>query len=219
MRHGVHVLVAIVACVCGTLSGHGGDAHVVTAAGVAAKLPSMDAEAFPDRSLAESFLRGQEAVHWLESTHEPSVSEVYQAKVQDALECFRAASQLVRRLSIFSTNETAEDINTTDLKFLLSEFYLAQCELKVTGEDRATHVRRAQVLQDLFLANCERVGLLSAQDLEELRAGVDAPVDRTTKIERYKRERAAKQRLEVREAALLTASALPRAHTCLERRN
>ena len=50
----------------------------------------------------------------------------FQDSVQRGIESLRAAWRAVRRLALFSRNETKDDLATAALKFLLIPFYLSE---------------------------------------------------------------------------------------------
>ena len=83
-------------------------------------------------SLGELFKSGQALITELEATSLASVDVTYQAKVHDGLARLERANDLVRQLSIFSSNEILDDINTHDLQFLLIPIYLGDLTLKIT---------------------------------------------------------------------------------------
>ena len=64
----------------------------------------------------------------------------------------RGAAEGVRRLALFSSNESADDVATGDLKYLLVPFYLAEARARTSNVKRslrsacATAPLRAQAL-------------------------------------------------------------------------
>lgn len=81
-------------------------------------------------SLGQLFQHGQATITELEETSLASADAAYQEKVSQGLRCLSRAQALVDQLSIFSSNEILEDINTHDLRFLLIPAYLGELTLK-----------------------------------------------------------------------------------------
>lgn len=58
----------------------------------------------------------------------------------------------VLRMGVFSSNEELEDVNTTDLKYAMCPFYLAELTDRLEGEGRVEELKRVNVwriLKDL----------------------------------------------------------------------
>lgn len=73
---------------------------------------------------------------------------------------FEDATRLVNVASIFSSNESYEEISTENLKYLLLPFLLAQTTLKLTNvQDRKNVVDVAKIYYDDFINRCEEYGL------------------------------------------------------------
>jgi len=84
-------------------------------------------------SLKEEFEAGQKLYNDITNSTLSSNDENFQKQVNDAIRHFTRASILVQQLSIFSINETVEDINTSDLKFLLIKVYLGELYIKIVN--------------------------------------------------------------------------------------
>jgi len=67
-------------------------------------------------TLKEEFEAGQKLYNDIVNSTLSSNDESFQKQVNDAIRHFTRASILVQQLSIFSINETVDDINTSDLK-------------------------------------------------------------------------------------------------------
>lgn len=118
---------------------------------------------------------------------------------------FQELQTLVAKASIFSDNESLEDISTKSLPFLCIEHYLAMALIQATTpklQDRLSNLHMSCDLFDSFLSNIETVELLRAADkkgfqcLGELSSNEDEsalllPFDRDTKIARQRAKRAA----------------------------
>jgi immunoglobulin-binding protein 1 len=94
-------------------------------------------------SLGQLFSTGQAILTELEDSSLSSIDPVYQAKVNDAIRRLIRADDLVAQLNIFSDNEIIDDINTNDLKFLLTTAYLGDLTLKISGKD----IDRSKILE------------------------------------------------------------------------
>ena len=111
---------------------------------------------------------------------------------------------LIKRENVFSSNETADDINTADLRYLLAHFYIGALLLKlvVARDDRLTLLRRARAHLSVFVGRCKQLGLFSDADadaLERMHRGMTAQQKRDYKVERFRRQKATRAQL----AALL----------------
>lgn len=144
----------------------------------------------------------------LESTTEPS-SPVYQEHLRAAFATIEECSRLVDSLSLFSRNESEDDIASTDLQYLSIQYHLAELTLRDSITDRRTVLKRAQQSYQNFLSLLDAYNILSKsnQKLHEqylnnrnefsLLSGRDAASRRDTKIARYKQEKQLKAKLEL----------------------
>jgi TAP42-like family len=67
-------------------------------------------------------------------------TSLLQAQLHEGVASLRQASNIARQLSLFSRNEEADDVATTDLKFLLLPFLLAQARSKRTAFSTRTRI-------------------------------------------------------------------------------
>lgn len=72
---------------------------------------------------------------------------------------FEDSTRLVSISGMFSKNESYEEISTSDLRFLLLPFFLAQTTLKLCSLDRKNVVDVAKVYYEDFLKRSEDYGL------------------------------------------------------------
>jgi len=122
-------------------------------------------------------------------------SSVSESLIQNAIQTFENVCQLIDLLHIFSSNETVDDINTGDLKYILSHYYLGQLEQKIT-ENRLDHLKRAHYYLTQFLGRCDSIGILRKEDKMTLHGDeTDRFAKRDHLIARAKREKAANTRL------------------------
>lgn len=94
-------------------------------------------------SLGQLYSTGQTILTELENSSLSSVDPAYQAQVADGIQRLQRADDLIAKLNIFSANEIIDDINTNDLKFLLTTAYLGDLTLKVSGPN----VNRSKILE------------------------------------------------------------------------
>lgn len=127
------------------------------------------------------------------------------AAIKDYDECLRIAAQV----SLFSPNETLDDINTGDLQFLLINYYLAELILKKTATGRKESLLQARSHYERFLKLLDNYDILSKLDSKiferytedpdnfSTAPVTDAAARRGTKIARFKAEKELKSRIEV----------------------
>ncbi|CAG8532622.1 11153_t:CDS:2, partial [Dentiscutata erythropus] len=141
-------------------------------------------------SLSEQFRIGQELYSKIENTELASTDQKYQEDVSSAIAYFSACAKLVDALDLFSSNETVDDINTTDLKFILVYAYLGDLMTKLIGVDRLELLSKAK----------------DRRFVEEQSNGIvkDVAKKRMEKIERYKREKETKAKLEMLQKQLFS---------------
>ncbi|KAM4076060.1 hypothetical protein ACJW30_12G036000 [Castanea mollissima] len=120
-----------------------------------------------------------------------------QEVVKKGLEALLKCEDMVNKLGLFSSNETKEDISTTNLKYLLVPFYLAELTEKVAQDDRIQILKASQEKLKEFISLCEAMELVPKEELETSTQGVpNTPADqRARKIARFKRQKAAEAKL------------------------
>mmetsp|Transcript_43694 Transcript_43694/g.103135 ORF Transcript_43694/g.103135 Transcript_43694/m.103135 type:complete len:360 (-) Transcript_43694:147-1226(-) len=115
-----------------------------------------------------------------------------QEKLDELFALLKSIAWRARELHLFSPNEELDDINTTDLKFLLVPFLMAETVAATRDmERRLDELRKALVFWQAFCADCERLQVADAEDVKALnRDPQDKPTQaqkREEKIARYKR--------------------------------
>lgn len=135
----------------------------------------------------DAYKRSRELLH--SSDESPS-----QDNIDKLLAKLKAIAWRVDQLHLFSPNEELDDINTTDLKFLLMPFLLA--ETAAATQDMAQRLqalRNAVVYWRTFGQLCERLKLAHADDMRSLSLTSENHTDQMTrrdeKIARYKRSK------------------------------
>ncbi|EFH57149.1 predicted protein [Arabidopsis lyrata subsp. lyrata] len=116
--------------------------------------------------------------------------------VKKGCEMFQKCEDMIRKLALFSSNETKEDISTNNLKYLLVPYYLAELTEKIIQDDRIPIVK-ASYAKLKFFSFCEAMELVPNEELEaSSRGGSGALADRRAlKIARFKRQKAAEAKL------------------------
>ncbi|XAR71621.1 hypothetical protein NMG60_11017985 [Bertholletia excelsa] len=126
-----------------------------------------------------------------------SESSVDQDTVRKGCEALQQCEEMISKLGLFSANETKDDISTTNLKYLLVPYYLAELIEKVAQEDRIQILKATQAKLKEFISFCEAMELVPEEELESsIQAGPNSFADRRAKkIARFKRQRAAESKL------------------------
>ena len=138
-----------------------------------------------------------------------TTSQTHQDNLRAAISKFEECRDLVDQASMFSPNETEDDIASGDLQYLSVNYYLGDLIPKVTGTDRKSLLRRSQEAYERYLGLLETYGLLSTEDeklLERYRdsrdgfqllPNADPTLRRNAKMARFRQEKELKQKLEV----------------------
>ncbi|CAH1763086.1 2559_t:CDS:2 [Entrophospora sp. SA101] len=152
-------------------------------------------------TLSENFRIGQELFNQIENNNPSSSDTTYQDQIKDAISHFSKCLVMVNQLKLFSSNETIEDINTGDLRFLLLEAYIGDLTVKLTIGNRSEILNIAKSHLEQFLRNLEVHKFLKDMDrqyIEDQFSGVkkDPAKKREEKIARYKREKETKAKVE-----------------------
>ncbi|KAJ3171820.1 hypothetical protein HK101_011225 [Irineochytrium annulatum] len=158
-----------------------------------------------ERSLKTVFREADELYQSIESSSLSSNDPALQKDIARALQCFQDCSSMVRSLSIFSSNEVLDDINTSDLRYLLVDFYIGVLYQKIVGGDRIDHLKGSLIptksALESFLFRCDTHEILAEEDKRHMASvsanvKLDAEKQRGAKIARYKREKAMRTQLE-----------------------
>ena len=139
-----------------------------------------------------------------------SNSQSYQDKLRSAITTFERCQEVADQISLFSPNETVDDISSTDLRYLTIDFWLGTLCARQQSSERKSALQQSQSAYDRYLGRLDDYELLSKDDkkryerFQEDRATFsllgtgDATQRRNAKIARYKQEKQLKQQLEVR---------------------
>jgi immunoglobulin-binding protein 1 len=140
-----------------------------------------------------------------------SNSATYQSLLEGALKSYTEFQDLAERSSLFSPNETLEDIASGDIQYLTAAYYLAELTTRLAGDQsaRKQNLEKARWWYRSFLSRLDSYDILSKSDeklFEQFKdnpdtfstaSTTDAAARRAAKIARFREEKALKQKLEV----------------------
>ncbi|KAJ1345351.1 hypothetical protein BSLG_000864 [Batrachochytrium salamandrivorans] len=126
----------------------------------------------------------------------------FQTMAKETADLLLDCKHKVESLSMFSTNEILEDINTADLRFLLVNAYLGEVVLQILSQDRGVELTKAEGHFRNYLTQLEQYEILSKSDkqflLSELgQITLTADLRRNEKTQRFKMEKELKGRLQM----------------------
>ncbi|KAI1433140.1 TAP42-like family protein [Xylaria sp. CBS 124048] len=147
----------------------------------------------------------------IEGSYE-TTSPAYQAEVTAALQSYQECVQIIDKISLFSANESLEDISTSDLPYLLVFYRIAELLQKVSSSSSSSERKRlldsARAAYEKFLHLLDAYSILSPQDSKIFASYNDEPnafstisatdpnARRNAKIANFKAEKQLKQKLE-----------------------
>ncbi|OJD20680.1 hypothetical protein ACJ73_07985 [Blastomyces percursus] len=126
----------------------------------------------------------------------------------DVIAEFEECQRRIAQLSLFSTNESLDDITTGDLQYLTVHYILADLLQKSYDADRLKSLQRSQDEYEKYLESLDQYGLLSPEDKKlyerytenprffSLAPSNDAAARRNIKVSRFRDEKELRQRLE-----------------------
>ncbi|KAI5463274.1 TAP42-like protein [Mariannaea sp. PMI_226] len=162
------------------------------------------------QSIKSLFQAAEDKRHALDNTFE-ATSPVYRDDLESALALYARARDQLSALGIFSPNEGAEDIATTDLPYLLLDFHVAELVQKspnLSPDQRKEVLASSRSAYERFLALVDGYSLVSgphARLLERYRddpvrfavvAASDPAARRDGKIANFRAEKQLKEKLE-----------------------
>ncbi|KAJ1934107.1 Type 2A phosphatase-associated protein 42 [Linderina macrospora] len=174
-------------------------------------------DAIQQRPLGTNFRLAQKQLEQLTNSPLPSSGAEYQKQAQALIDLLTVCLEQIKRLDLFSSNETPDDYSTSELKLILTDAYLGESLQKLNS---SAHVTRLSLLEksrhhyDQFLSLCQNLGILQPAErkiLELVKAhkplAADPGASRMQKIERFKAIRAMSQEITALESRLATATA------------
>ncbi|MCJ1399858.1 hypothetical protein MMC11_003061 [Xylographa trunciseda] len=137
-----------------------------------------------------------------------SITQIYQESLQNAISALEECRKLANTVSLFSPNETEEDIPSGDLQYLSIDYFLGDLITKKIAADRKFLLQKAQKAYERYLGLLDTYSILSnsdkklyeryleSRDAFTLLPSSDISTRRETKITRFKQETDLKQKLE-----------------------
>ncbi|KAH8714060.1 type 2A phosphatase-associated protein 42 [Phaeosphaeriaceae sp. PMI808] len=162
------------------------------------------------QSLRALFSTAERAQQELASSYETN-TPTFQENLGKTIATFEECLKLSQQVSLFSPNETLEDISSSDLQYLAINYHLAELNQKIFTPDvslRKATMLRARDHYDSFLKLLDSYDILSASDSRLLEAYTDdkatfstastkdAAARRDAKIARFRQEKDLKRKLE-----------------------
>lgn len=160
-----------------------------------------------DRSLRSVQEEAEQKRNTIENSFDSNTT-TFQENLLSAIQLYEQCLNIVDRISLFSPNESIEDIGTADLQYLLLHYRIAELVLRINNRERKANLQRAQKSYERYLKQLDNYDLLSKSDARLLEQYQEAPTTFTTastsdaaarrdsKIKRFKEEKALKQKLE-----------------------
>lgn len=126
-----------------------------------------------------------------------SDSAVDQDGIRKGCKTLEKCEEMISKLGLYSSNETKDDISTTNLKYLLVPYYLGELIEKNLQDDRIQVIKASHIKLKEFISFCESMELVPEEEIESsLQGATNALADqRARKIARFKRQRAAESKL------------------------
>lgn len=169
----------------------------------------MDGE---PRSLKSIFAEAEQKRLSLEGTYE-AASPSYRDDISAAIQGYQSCLSTISQVSLFSPNESADDISTSDLPYLLVNYHLAELIQKApasTPQDRKRILAGARDAYDRYLHLLDSYSLLTdahakllfryAEDPATFStvsgSAADATARRNAKIANFRAEKELRQRLD-----------------------
>jgi hypothetical protein len=174
-------------------------ASSTTTAPNAAQQRAADA-ADAELDVGELYHQAQQLFHELDAL--ASLHVDFLPKVRRGLGMFAKCLLRIDAAGVLSANETVRDMKTTDLRYLLCPFYLAELHLKLPGrEQRLKRVEQATQYMQHFLQACDKADAMDDAQATAYRRDesdvVTAEVQRAEKVAAFKKGKATASRLAV----------------------
>lgn len=160
-----------------------------------------------NRSLRSVYNDAEKKRSTIESSFDSNAAS-FQDSVTAAIQLYEECLNIASQISLFSPNESLEDIATGDLQYLLLNYRIAELILRLNDRDhRKANLRRAQDQYERYLKRLDNYALLTKDDFKLLEqyqespdtfstaSATDAAARRDTKIKRFKEEKALKEKL------------------------
>ncbi|KAJ5747411.1 uncharacterized protein N7511_009107 [Penicillium nucicola] len=135
-------------------------------------------------------------------------TEAYRDDVNATIAKFQECQRQISMLSLFSSNESLEDVSTNDIQYMSLEYFLAELVQRAATSDREASLKRALEQYEKFLGRLDEYELLAGGDKKlfeqymanpsswTLAPANDAAARREIKVTRFREEKELKQKLE-----------------------
>ena len=135
-------------------------------------------------------------------------SQIHQDNLRLAISSFEKCRKLADQISLFSPNETEDDISSGDLQYLSIDYHLGSLISRESTNDRKPQLQRSQDAYERYLGLLDIYSMLSISDRKlyeryqdnkvsfSVLPSTDASARRDTKIARFKQEQELKRKLE-----------------------
>ena len=145
-----------------------------------------------------------------------AASQQYQESLQAAISKFEESRELSSRISLFSPNETEDDISSRDIEYISIDYHLGDLISRVIHPERKAFLLSAQDAYARYLALLDTYDMLSPSDKRLYQRYIESKaafsllrssspeVRREDKIARFTQEQELKQKLEVIRLPILT---------------
>lgn len=160
-----------------------------------------------DQSLKGLFSSAERKRKDVESSSDSNTA-TYQQNLAAAISTYEDCLKLADRLSLFSPNETLEDLTSGDLQYLLINYHLAELILRVSNSDRKGVLQSAREAFERYLSLLDHYEILSTADKKLYQTYIESPATFSTistidpnarrgaKIANFKLEKDLKKKLE-----------------------
>lgn len=161
-----------------------------------------------NRNLRSVYADAEQKRHSIESSFSSNTAS-FQETLRSAIQLYEQCVDIADQISLFSPNESLEDIGTVDLQYLLLHYRIAELILRINDhQHRKANLQRGQRHYERYLKQQDTYDILTKEDaalLEQYHdspntfstaSTADAAARRETKIKRFREEKALKQKLE-----------------------
>lgn len=170
-----------------------------------------------DQSIRSLFNSAEKQRKEIDDSWETNTA-TYQANLAAAITTYADCLKLADRLSLFSPNESLEDLTSGDLQYLTLNFRIAELLLRTSGTDRKAILQKARDAFERYLSLLDHYDILSTQDKKLYEQYNEYPTTfstisttnsearRATKIANFKLEKELKKKLEVSSSSSLKSA-------------
>jgi len=136
-----------------------------------------DPDSDQQKKLTEIYEEGYNLYEEILHTDQPTNSGDIQVKIRRAMKLFEDATRLASISSLFSSNESVDEVATNDLKYFLLPALLGELTQKLSVTDRTEVVDTADIYFRDFLQRCKDYGITDVEvPMPALETEEQAPV-------------------------------------------